>query len=68
MQSPAVPTTATGTFAKTHAAMVAKPALLEAFVRGHPWPLSGQCCSACAASAWCTCGGAELHVHAAQLH
>eukprot|EP00969_Alexandrium_andersonii_P191549 8460025-Alexandrium_andersonii.AAC.1 len=41
---------------------MAKPSLMEVFVRGPLWPSSGQRGSDCAASAWCTCGGAELHV------
>eukprot|EP00969_Alexandrium_andersonii_P352912 15438715-Alexandrium_andersonii.AAC.1 len=32
-----------------------------------PWPSSGNRSSACAASAWRTCGGTELHMQAAQL-
>eukprot|EP00969_Alexandrium_andersonii_P195421 8633009-Alexandrium_andersonii.AAC.1 len=39
---------------------MAKPPLLEAFVRGSPWPSSGQWSPAHAASARRTCGGAEL--------
>eukprot|EP00969_Alexandrium_andersonii_P075627 3334380-Alexandrium_andersonii.AAC.1 len=46
--------------------MMAKPSLLEVFVRGSPWPLSGQRGSARASSAWRTCGGTELHLQAAQ--
>eukprot|EP00969_Alexandrium_andersonii_P371302 15479210-Alexandrium_andersonii.AAC.1 len=45
---------------------MAKPSLQEAFVRGSPRRPSGQRGSACVASAWRTCGGAELHVQAAQ--
>eukprot|EP00969_Alexandrium_andersonii_P294842 13032414-Alexandrium_andersonii.AAC.1 len=46
--------------------MMAKPSLMEMFVRGPPWPSAGQRSSACAASAWRTCGGAELHVQCGQ--
>eukprot|EP00969_Alexandrium_andersonii_P048157 2113352-Alexandrium_andersonii.AAC.1 len=46
---------------------MAKPSLLEAFLRGSPWPSPGQRGSACAASAWRTCGGAEVHVQAAPV-
>eukprot|EP00969_Alexandrium_andersonii_P188037 8308979-Alexandrium_andersonii.AAC.1 len=61
MQSPPVPTTATEIIATAPAPMMAKPSLPQAFVPGTPWPSSGQRGSACAASAWRTCGGAELH-------
>eukprot|EP00969_Alexandrium_andersonii_P320516 14161145-Alexandrium_andersonii.AAC.1 len=52
---------AMGTIATTPAAMMAKPSLLEAFVRGSPWPSLGLQGSACAAAcAWCTSrGGSE---------
>eukprot|EP00969_Alexandrium_andersonii_P352955 15438798-Alexandrium_andersonii.AAC.1 len=60
MQSPRVPTAATGTLATTPAAMMAKPSLLEALVRGSPWPTSGRRGSAWAASAWRTCRGATF--------
>eukprot|EP00969_Alexandrium_andersonii_P298697 13204607-Alexandrium_andersonii.AAC.1 len=50
-----------GTLALTPATMMAKPSLMEVFVRRPPWPSSGQRGSACAANAWCTCGGAEVH-------
>eukprot|EP00969_Alexandrium_andersonii_P216135 9546893-Alexandrium_andersonii.AAC.1 len=63
MQSPAVPTMAMGALARTPPAMMAKPSLLL----GH-CESSGQRGSACAASAWRTRGGAELHAQAAQLH
>eukprot|EP00969_Alexandrium_andersonii_P169958 7514098-Alexandrium_andersonii.AAC.1 len=45
MQSPVVPTTASGTIAIAPAAVMAKPSLLEALVRGPPWPSSrlGHC-------------------------
>eukprot|EP00969_Alexandrium_andersonii_P314767 13905295-Alexandrium_andersonii.AAC.1 len=43
---------------------MAPPSLLLGSLRGSPWPSSGQRGSACAASAWRTCGGAELHVQA----
>eukprot|EP00969_Alexandrium_andersonii_P257507 11385322-Alexandrium_andersonii.AAC.1 len=66
MQSPEIPTMATGTLAMTPAAMMAMPSLLRVFVRWFPWPSSGQRNSACAASAWRTCGGAEARVQAAQ--
>eukprot|EP00969_Alexandrium_andersonii_P038679 1695804-Alexandrium_andersonii.AAC.1 len=39
---------------------MAKPSLLEAFVRGSPWPSSGQWGLARAASARRTCGGPEF--------
>eukprot|EP00969_Alexandrium_andersonii_P224229 9902485-Alexandrium_andersonii.AAC.1 len=60
MQRPAVPTMATGALAGNPSTMMAMLSLLEAFVRGPPWPSSGQRSSACAASAWRTCGGARL--------
>eukprot|EP00969_Alexandrium_andersonii_P276525 12222572-Alexandrium_andersonii.AAC.1 len=41
---------------------MASPSLLLASLRGPPRPSSGQRGSACAASTWRTCGGAELHV------
>eukprot|EP00969_Alexandrium_andersonii_P223994 9892643-Alexandrium_andersonii.AAC.1 len=60
MQSPTVPTTATGTLARTPPAMMASPSLLWGSLWGSLWPSSeqrGSACSAYAASAWRTCGG-----------
>eukprot|EP00969_Alexandrium_andersonii_P037918 1662670-Alexandrium_andersonii.AAC.1 len=45
---------------------MAKPSLLLGPLRGPPLPSSKQRGSACAASAWRACGGAELQVQAAQ--
>eukprot|EP00969_Alexandrium_andersonii_P185090 8176727-Alexandrium_andersonii.AAC.1 len=50
---------------------MAEPSLLEALVRGYQWPPSGQRGSACVASAWCACVGAEIvraHGPAARAH
>eukprot|EP00969_Alexandrium_andersonii_P268180 11850719-Alexandrium_andersonii.AAC.1 len=61
MQSSAVPTRATGTLARTPPARMASPSLLLGSLPGSLRPSSGQRGSACAASAWRTCGAAELH-------
>eukprot|EP00969_Alexandrium_andersonii_P248865 10998371-Alexandrium_andersonii.AAC.1 len=52
----------------TRASMIVKPSSLEAFMRGSPWPSSGQWGFACAASARRSCDGDQLHLQAAQLH
>eukprot|EP00969_Alexandrium_andersonii_P051002 2240567-Alexandrium_andersonii.AAC.1 len=44
---------------------MASPSLLLGSLRGSPRPPSGQRGSACEASAWRTCGGAELHARVA---
>eukprot|EP00969_Alexandrium_andersonii_P254386 11243082-Alexandrium_andersonii.AAC.1 len=51
--------TATGTHARAPAVM-ASPSLPLGSLRGIPWPWSGQRGSACAASAWQTCGGDDI--------
>eukprot|EP00969_Alexandrium_andersonii_P016971 743346-Alexandrium_andersonii.AAC.1 len=53
---------ATGALAMTPTTVRMKPSLPEAFVQGSLWPPSGQRGSACTASAWRTCGGADYHV------